>query len=114
MELATNTTSPTATDDTTPSTRLDDAPLACGIGLGLGLGLVLGVGAVEPAREPTTGGTAGEETGLRLGAPPPPLPLTAGGIPGAAAGEPYSAEGALTRTIIRCPASQWPAAPLTK
>jgi len=108
MALATKTTSPTATDDTTPSTHLD-APLACGSGLGLGLG----VGAVEaePAPEPTDG-TAGEETGLGLGAPP--LPLTVGGIPGASAGAPYSAEGALTRTIIRCPASQWPATPLTK
>ena len=97
MALATKTRSPTATDDTTPSTRLD-APLACGSGLGLG------VGAVEAEPEPTDG-TAGEETGLAL---------TVGGIPGAAAGAPYSAEGALTRTIIRCSASQWPATPLTK
>ena len=102
--MAAKTTRPAATDETTPSTRLD-APLACGSGLGLG------VGAVEAEPEPTDG-TAGEETGLGLGAPP--LPLTVGGIPGAAAGAPYSAVGALTRTIIRCPASQWPATPLTK
>lgn len=109
MALATKTTSPTATDDTTPSTRLDAPPLACGSGLGLG------AAEAEAEPEPPIDGAAGEEAGRGLGAPLP-LPPTAGGIAGAGAiaGAPYSADGALTRTIIRCPASQWPATPLTK
>lgn len=104
MAQATKSTSPTATDDT--STRLD-APLACGSGLGLGLGL--GEVELEPEPEP-----AGEVAGL--GAPDLPLPLAVGGVAGAATGAPRGAEapGLMTRTIIRCPASQWPATPLTK
>lgn len=103
--MAPKTTSPSATDDTTPSTRLDEARLADGSGLGL----ELGVGDVVVEPEPIDGAAGEETTGLAT-----PPPLTVGGIPGAAAGAPNSAEGDLTRTIIRCPASQWPATPLTK
>jgi hypothetical protein len=68
---------------------------------------------VEADPEPTTtdDGAAGN-VAAGVGAAPPAL--TVGGIPGAAAGAPVREEGALTRAIIRCPASQWPGTPLMK
>lgn len=84
-----------------------DAPLASVVGLGLG---VVEAATLDPLEPDGCGKSMPRDDDDVAGVGAPAV----GGIPGAAVGATLSVEGAMTRAIIRWPASQWPGTPLRK